>query len=95
MYNGWTPTPTNPERVEYDALRKEIFEARYLAFDFALVNDPDEADADKLHGFIVQALTDPAHVLNAKQEVNWKIEAEAQAADAADWKATREGDYPR
>ena len=38
---------------------------------------------------------DPEHILNAQMEVNWQIEAEAQAADAADWQATRESDYPR
>jgi hypothetical protein len=32
MTNGWTPTPTNPERLAYDAERRAYWEAKSLAY---------------------------------------------------------------
>jgi hypothetical protein len=37
--NGWTPTPTNPERLAYDAERRAYWEAKSLAY--AMEHDKD------------------------------------------------------
>lgn len=55
--NGWTPTPTNKERVEYDAERAQIFEARALALTIQTENPITEAEADRLHELIEEALS--------------------------------------
>lgn len=38
MYNGFTPTPTNTERVAYDAMREQEFLAMQLAAEQQRVN---------------------------------------------------------
>lgn len=65
--NGWTPTPRNTERVEYDLQRNEEFIAKSLAFNLTRTFATTEADADYLHELMVICDTDPAHVASASK----------------------------
>jgi hypothetical protein len=69
--NGWTPTPTNKERVEYDLQRNEEFIAKSLAYNLSRTFATTEADADQLHELITICDTDPAHILNTELEPDW------------------------
>ena len=69
--NGWTPTPRNAERVEYDLNRNERVIATSLAYTEQRNHATTEADADYLHELSKIMDTDPAHILNAQQEPNW------------------------
>jgi len=69
--NGWTPTPTNKERVEYDLQRNEEFIGKSLAYNLSRTFATTEAEADQLHELIGICDTDPAHILNTQQEVKW------------------------
>jgi hypothetical protein len=65
MTNGWTPTPTNPERLAYDAERRAYWEAAVLIYNWSKVFEPTESDADKLHELVEMCNTDPAHIAHA------------------------------
>lgn len=69
MYHGYTPTPTNPERIEYDLQRNEQNIANGLAYNISREYATTEAEADKLDELIDICNTDPAHILNAQIEV--------------------------
>ena len=69
--NGWTPTPTNKERVEYDLQRNEEFIAKSLAYNLSRTFATTEADADQVHELITICNTDPAHILNTELKPDW------------------------
>lgn len=68
-YNGYTPTPTNPERIEYDLNQQEFWNAATMVYLFEQEFRPTEADADKLHDLLITCNTYPNHITNAQQDM--------------------------
>jgi hypothetical protein len=91
--NGWTPTPRNAERIEYDSIEKQRTLAKFWVLLHNQMHPITDIDSNRLNAALWMAskLDEPQREpAQAAEPEAWQTEATAEHAEWLDWQRTQE-----